>query len=121
VAALLMIVLAVYSIKNRGVPGAIPFTFACIFALLWMFGSVLEYAAVDMGTKIFWRKFTVIWQLPSATAIYVRLTGASVGTFSGNITHSSTGATQKTVAVVGTVNVVVPTDGYFYFFPLFTK
>jgi PAS domain S-box-containing protein len=69
VAALLMIVLAVYSIKNRGVPGAIPFTFACIFGLLWMFGSVGEYAAVDIATKIFWRKFSVIWQLPSATAI----------------------------------------------------
>lgn len=69
VAALLMIVLAVYSIKNRGVPGAIPFTFACLFGLLWMFGSVFEYAALDMTTKIFWRKFGVMWQLPSTTAI----------------------------------------------------
>jgi hypothetical protein len=40
----------------------------------------------------------------SLTAIDVRLTGASVGTPSGNITHTSTGATQQDVAVSGTVN-----------------
>jgi hypothetical protein len=37
------------------------------------------------------------------TTIYVRLTGASVGTPSGNITHTSTGKTQQDVAVSGTV------------------
>jgi hypothetical protein len=46
----------------------------------------------------------------SATTIYVRLTGASVGTPSGNITHISTGATAQNVAVSGTVNAnVTPT------------
>jgi len=35
--------------------------------------------------------------------IYVRLTGATAGSFSGNITHTSTGATQVDLAVSGTV------------------
>ncbi len=39
----------------------------------------------------------------SSTIIYVRLTGANVGTPSGNITHTSTGATAQNVAVSGTV------------------
>ena len=37
------------------------------------------------------------------TSIYVRLNSGSAGTFSGNITHSSIGATSVTQAVTGTV------------------
>ncbi len=37
------------------------------------------------------------------TTIYARLTGATEGSFSGNIAHTSSGATQKDVAVSGTV------------------
>jgi hypothetical protein len=40
----------------------------------------------------------------ASTTIYVRLTGASVGTPSGNITHTSTNAVTQNVAVSGTVN-----------------
>jgi peptidoglycan/LPS O-acetylase OafA/YrhL len=69
IAILVMIGLAAYSIKNRGVPGAIPFAIACLFGLLWSLGLVLEFWAVDLEAKIFWRKFEVMWQLPSATAI----------------------------------------------------
>ena len=39
----------------------------------------------------------------SATTIYVRITGASVGTSNGNIAHTSTGATTQNVAISGTV------------------
>ena len=38
------------------------------------------------------------------TAVYVRLTGATVGTYAGNVTVASTGATTANVAVTGTVN-----------------
>lgn len=41
--------------------------------------------------------------------IYIRLTGASVGSFNGNITHTSTGAAQVDKAVTGTVNSLTPT------------
>ncbi len=68
-AVLLMIGLGAYSIKNRGVPGAIPFTIACLFGLLWSLALVFEFIAVDLVVKIFWRKFGVLCQLPSATAI----------------------------------------------------
>lgn len=37
-------------------------------------------------------------------AIYVRLTGTALGTYEGNITHTSTGATQVDLAVSGTVS-----------------
>ncbi|HOT40924.1 MAG TPA: hypothetical protein PKV08_06860, partial [Candidatus Syntrophosphaera thermopropionivorans] len=36
-------------------------------------------------------------------SIYVRLTGATIGTFSGNISHTSTGAAQVDLPVNGTV------------------
>ena len=40
----------------------------------------------------------------NTTTISVRLTGAAEGGFSGNITHTSSGATTKNVAVSGTVS-----------------
>ena len=41
----------------------------------------------------------------STTTIYIRLTGASVGTFNGDIAHTSSGATDVDIAVSGTVAV----------------
>jgi len=40
--------------------------------------------------------------------VYVRLTGATAGTFDGNIVHTSTGAAQVDKAVTGTVTDPVP-------------
>jgi PAS domain S-box-containing protein len=68
-AVVFMFVLAIYSFRHRDVPGALPFSIACWIGLLWSIGTIFEYAAVDIGLKIFWRKFQVIFQLPSATAI----------------------------------------------------
>ena len=45
----------------------------------------------------------------NTTTIYVRMNRATVGTPSGNITHTSIGATQKNIAVSGTVSLPVPT------------
>jgi len=47
--------------------------------------------------------------LPTTT-IYVRLTGAALGTFSGNILHATTGAANVNVAVSGTVAYAAPTS-----------
>ena len=44
------------------------------------------------------------------TTISVRLTGTAEGTFSGNITHASAGATTKNVAVSGTVSLCMTTS-----------
>ena len=66
---LLILVLGVYSFRNRHLPGALPFSIGCMLGALWSLGSILEFAAVDISLKIFWRKFQVIYQLPSATAI----------------------------------------------------
>lgn len=66
---LLMTMLAVYTWRRRNLPGALPFTVACLFAATWAIGSVMEYAAADPVTKIFWVKFQAAWQLPVATAI----------------------------------------------------
>jgi hypothetical protein len=41
-------------------------------------------------------------------SIYVRLTGTTLGTFSGNITHTSTGAAQVDLPVSGTVLQTLP-------------
>jgi Secretion system C-terminal sorting domain len=41
--------------------------------------------------------------------IYVRLTGASIGSFTGDIAHVSSGAISKNVALTGSVTAIVPT------------
>ena len=69
IAALFVFALAVYGYRNRHVPGALPFSIACVLGFLWSVGSILEFSAVDIDLKIFWRKFQVMLQLPSATAI----------------------------------------------------
>jgi signal transduction histidine kinase len=66
---LLLITLSIYSLRRRGMPGALVFTFALQFAALWSAGSAMEVASVDLATKIFWFKFQAVWQLPAATAM----------------------------------------------------
>jgi signal transduction histidine kinase len=67
--ALFLLILGVYSVRRRTVPGALPFAAGCLFALLWVAGSIMEYAAVDLETKTVWFKFQAVWQLPTITAI----------------------------------------------------
>ena len=47
---------------------ALPFAIACLFGVAWSIGSMLEAAAVDPDTKVFWLKFVTLWQLPLVTA-----------------------------------------------------
>lgn len=44
---------------------------------------------------------------------YIRLTGTTVGTYTGNVTHTSTGATQVDVAVTGMVSDPVVPSAFF--------
>ena len=60
------------------------------------FGSTVSTAAPTSGTV-------------SSTPIYVRLTGATAGSPSGNVANASAGAPTQNVAVSGTVNNPVPT------------
>jgi PAS domain S-box-containing protein len=55
--ALFLLALSVFSWRRRGVPGAIPFLIGCLFAAAWSAGSLMEYAAVDLVTKIDWSKY----------------------------------------------------------------
>jgi signal transduction histidine kinase len=66
--AVLLIILAVYAWRRRSVPGALPFTIGCLFAALWAAGAVLEIAAVELQTKIFWYEMQGAMILPTATA-----------------------------------------------------
>ena len=66
---ILLIVLAVYSGRRQGIPGATPFMVACLIAAAWAFGSLVEIAAVDLETKIFWFKFQAIIQMPIVIAV----------------------------------------------------
>lgn len=60
--------LAWYGWRRRSVPGALPFSIGCVFALAWCMGSLFESAAVTSETKIFWLRFQTVWQLPVVTA-----------------------------------------------------
>jgi PAS domain S-box-containing protein len=66
---LLLLALAVYSGRRRSVPGATPFMISCLFAAGFAFGTVMETAAIDLSTKIFWFKFQGPIQMPIVTAI----------------------------------------------------
>lgn len=65
----LMLGMALYSSFRRNIPGVLPFMTACIFGAVWAAGSVMEYAAADLATKIFWVKVETACQLPAATAV----------------------------------------------------
>jgi PAS domain S-box-containing protein len=67
--ALLLLALSGYAWHRRRVPGASSFAIGCVFSALWIAGSLMELAAVDVGTKILWVKFQAIWQVPATTAI----------------------------------------------------
>ncbi len=66
---LLMLAVAFYSSRRQNVPGVLPFMIAALFGAIWAAASVMENAAVDLPTKIFWIKFQAACQMPSATAI----------------------------------------------------
>ena len=69
VAAIFLVAIALYAWRRRrDVPAARPLVAAWLFRALWLVGIVLEEAALDPGTKIFWFKFQAVWQLPAATA-----------------------------------------------------
>lgn len=67
--AVLLFALAAYTFRRRSVPGALPFTFALLFAALWMAGTSLEIAALDAPAKIFWLKYQVALMLFSVTPV----------------------------------------------------
>lgn len=66
--AVLIVSLAGYGWRHRKVPGALPFAIGCLFGLAWTLGSMLETAATDLLTKIFWLRFLTIWQIPVVSA-----------------------------------------------------
>lgn len=68
-AVIFLLALAAQAWRHRQVAGAVPFAIGILFATLWAAGSVMEYMAVELGTKIFWFKFQAFFQLASTTSI----------------------------------------------------
>jgi PAS domain-containing protein len=67
ITVLLMLAMALFCARHRSMPAALSFMIAVLFAAAWAAGSVMEYAAVDLATKIFWIKFQTACQLPAVT------------------------------------------------------
>ncbi|HOG27631.1 MAG TPA: hypothetical protein PLT96_07560, partial [Candidatus Cloacimonas sp.] len=74
-------------------------------------GNITVAAPTGFALSTDGTTYTSNLSLPSTFngSVYVRLTGATAGTFSGNIVHSSTGATNVNLAVEGTVTNPTPT------------
>jgi signal transduction histidine kinase len=70
ISIIILVLLGGHGWRYRQVPGAFPFSIGCVFGFLWAAGNLLELAAVDLPTKIFWVKFQGLWMLPSTTAIF---------------------------------------------------
>jgi PAS domain S-box-containing protein len=64
----LIALLAIYSWRHRGIPGAVPFAIGCLFAVAWSAGAMLQTAATNVDVKIDWLYFQTLWQLPAVTA-----------------------------------------------------
>jgi PAS domain S-box-containing protein len=60
--------LSIYSWRRRRVPGALPFTIGVVFGVAWGVASIMEQAAVDAATKIFWFRAQYALHLPAVTA-----------------------------------------------------
>lgn len=67
-AVIFLLALTVEAWRHRQVAGALPFAIGCLFGTLWAAGSVMELAAVELATKIFWFKFQTVFQLSATTA-----------------------------------------------------
>ncbi len=65
---LMWLALAVYGWRRRDEPGARPFAIGALFGAAWSAAAVMEYAAVDFTTKVFWFKVQANWQLPAIPA-----------------------------------------------------
>ncbi len=68
-AVIFLILLGIYSGRRRSVPGALPFAIGSLIAALWVGAAVLETAALDMQTEIFWFKVQAATTVPVVTAI----------------------------------------------------
>lgn len=66
---LVLLAFSLYAWRHRNVPGALPFAVGCLFAALWVGSSIMENAALDVSTQIFWLKVQAALQLPAITAI----------------------------------------------------
>lgn len=70
IAFIIVITLGLYAWRRRHMLPARPFTIACLFGALWTFGTMMEISSVGFSDKVFWLKFQVAWQLPTASAIF---------------------------------------------------
>lgn len=66
ITAAIAVYLGSYCWSRRHIPAAKPFIIACFLAGVWSLGVILQVSAVHFSTKVFWVKFTAIWQLPLA-------------------------------------------------------
>ncbi len=69
ITAVLIAIMGWYARHKHNAPGAKPFALFCLFGTLWAIGALLETAAVDSSTKLFWFRFQAAWQLPTATSL----------------------------------------------------
>jgi PAS domain S-box-containing protein len=69
--AAFMFALALYALRHRTVPAAVPFALGTLSWAVWAFASALELAATDDGHKLFWFTVQAIIQLPSAALALV--------------------------------------------------
>jgi PAS domain S-box-containing protein len=65
----LLLGLAAYSWRQHRVPGAIPLMIGSLFAAAYAAGSMMEYMAVSIETKIFWSQFQSCAQSPIVFAV----------------------------------------------------
>jgi PAS domain S-box-containing protein len=66
---LFLLLLSAYSWQRRSVPGAALFAIGALFNVMWVTGNILENAAADPATRLFWFKFQGALLAPVAIPI----------------------------------------------------
>lgn len=66
--AVYLSVLAIYAIRHRTAPGALPLTVLVVVAILWVLANGLVLASPNDQTRIFWWNFQFVLLLPLSSA-----------------------------------------------------
>ena len=63
------VALVFHALRNRSVPGAVPFLVVLVTVIPWIVGNGLELLSADDETRIFWFRFQAVLFLPVVTAV----------------------------------------------------
>lgn len=66
---MVLLILSIYSWRRREIPGALPFSIACLIAVLLSLTKAMEAISLNFEDKLFWTNLEYALLIPNITAI----------------------------------------------------